>query len=565
LRLHDAGFHWLDAPTFREGTRIEVLGSEEQGDFQPLFDGEVTALDLDLAAHGTPTLAVRCLDRSHRLHRGRHSRTFVQMTDADIVKKIGQETQFTVHAEGTSQVHDWVLQNNQTNWEFLTERAERNGFRLYVQNERDLYFKKVQEERSGPVALDWGGNLRAFRPHVTAGPQVDEVIVRGWDPKTKQPILGRCQRPSDTPAIGESKPGGEVAQRAFGASKMVVTDRPIHSQGEADDLARSLCDQIGGSFVEAEGLCYGKPNLRAGSVVEIKNIGTRFSGKYHLTSVTHTYTPAEGYATLFSVTGKRPATLLSLLDGGENGAGQTGGFRSKILGAAVGIVTDNNDPDKLGRVKVKYPWLTEDHTSHWARLAAPMAGNNRGFLYVPEVDDEVLVAFEHGDVSRPYVLGALWNGKDRPPVGVGNGNQDYIEGGKVYRRTIRSRVGNVLEMNDEHPDFGTAIIVMTPNGQRVRVSDKFNNVLLKTAKGHVVVLDDDADEISIQDRTGNNKIVIHTGDNSIEVTCGGAINLSAGGKVTIEGQQGVEITSPMQVKVEGTAGVDVKGAIVKIN
>ncbi len=109
----------------------------------PIFYGEITGLELDLAAHGVPTTVVRCLDRSHRLHRGRQSRSFVQMTDSDIVNKIGGELGFTVHADSTSQVHDWILQNNQTNWEFLNERAARNGSRLYVQGgERDLYFAR---------------------------------------------------------------------------------------------------------------------------------------------------------------------------------------------------------------------------------------------------------------------------------------------------------------------------------------------------------------------------------------------------------------------------------------
>jgi uncharacterized protein involved in type VI secretion and phage assembly len=113
----------------------------------------------------------------------------------------------------------------------------------------------------------------------------------------------------------------------------------------------------------------------------------------------------------------------------------------RVFGVVVGVVTNNQDPDKLGRVKVRFPWLSQDDESYWARIAVLMAGNNRGAWFLPEVDDEVLVAFEHGDVRMPYVLGALWNGVDAPP----RDNSD----GKNNQRVIRSRSGHELVFNDD--------------------------------------------------------------------------------------------------------------------
>ncbi|MDQ3855312.1 MAG: phage baseplate assembly protein V, partial [Chloroflexota bacterium] len=106
----------------------------------------------------------------------------------------------------------------------------------------------------------------------------------------------------------------------------------------------------------------------------------------------------------------------------------------------VGLVTNNQDPDGLGRVKVKFPWLSDEDESSWARIVTPMAGNDRGLYFLPEVDDEVLVAFEHGDVRFPYVLGALWNGKDKPPESNDDGRND--------QRTIKSRSGHIIRLDD---------------------------------------------------------------------------------------------------------------------
>ena len=85
------------------------------------------------------------------------------------------------------------------------------------------------------------------------------------------------------------------------------------------------------------------------------------------------------------------------------------------LSVVVGRVVNNKDTEGLGRVKVKFEWLSDLNESAWARIAAPTAGKDRGIYFLPEIDDEVLVAFAHGDVRFPYVIGSLWNGVDVPP------------------------------------------------------------------------------------------------------------------------------------------------------
>ena len=198
---------------------------------------------------------------------------------------------------------------------------------------------------------------------------------------------------------------------------------------------------------------------------------------------------------------------------------------TRITGVVVGVVTNNQDPDGLGRVKVKFPWLSDADESTWARIVSPMAGNKCGLYFLPEVDDEVLVVFEHGDVRFPYVLGALWNGKDKPPAD----NSD----GKNNMRLLKSRSGHVIRLSDE----------------------------------------DGKEKIEIVDKSEKNSIVFDTANNTITLTADKDIVLSAPqGTIKLDGQK-IEAKSSADAKVEAGAGLDVKasgtlnikGATVNIN
>ena len=218
-------------------------------------------------------------------------------------------------------------------------------------------------------------------------------------------------------------------------------------------------------------------------------------------------------------------SLYDLLSTGKQGAG------GNVTGVAVGIVTNNKDPEGMGRVKVKFPWRESEDESFWARIATLMAGKDRGSFFLPEVGDEVLVAFEQNDINYPFVLGALWNGKDTPP----ETNQD----GKNNIKKIKSRSGHEIIFDDNS-------------------EQKKEKVEIHTKAGHSVILDDSsgAEKIEIKDKTGSNSIVIDSAQNSM--------TLESSTKLKIKSQT-IEIESGTTMTIKAGATLTIKGSLVQIN
>jgi uncharacterized protein involved in type VI secretion and phage assembly len=159
------------------------------------------------------------------------------------------------------------------------------------------------------------------------------------------------------------------------------------------------------------------------------------------------------------------------------------GLGGRWYGVYPALVSDVNDPDSQGRVKVTLPWAPDtagEQYEVWARLATMMAGNDRGSWFVPDVDDEVLVAFEAGDPRRPYVVGALWNGRDAPPESMDGG-------GENNKKVLRSRNGVKLTLDDASGQ--EKFIVETPGGQRITLQDGPGMVEIVDSNGNSVKLE----------------------------------------------------------------------------
>jgi phage protein D/phage baseplate assembly protein gpV len=553
IQFDDTDLSLMDSTTLDVGKTVEITAKAAGDNSSKLLTkGEIVAIEPEFNEDIGTTITIRGYDKSHRLYRGKKNRVFTQVTDSDIIKKVAQEHSVTAEPDSTSVVYDHVFQDNQTDMEFIHTLARRNGFFSYFENGK-LFFTK-SSVASG-VNLEWGKNLTHFQAHYTSANKIDKSEVRGWDVKKKEAITGLGQ-----PTGSNKQPGAAAIKASFGSASGIAGYQAI-SASDAETQAKANFGESERSYLQAEGNCLGNPSVRAGKEVKIKGIGARFSGDYLVTRAIHRY-DLSGYVTEFEFSGYHANTITQIL-GGKSG--------ENPYGVVVGIVTNLSDPDGLARVKVKFPTISENLESHWARLATPMAGSGRGFEFIPEVEDEVLVAFEHNDISKPYVIGGLWNGKDKPPLN----NNELIDNGKIKKRIIKSSSGHQIIFDDSAN--GEKISIIDKTGTNKIVIDSTNKSLsiqtdqkveIQTKSGQKITLDDMAKKIEVV--SGGNSVKIDGIQNSVNIESAAQLKIKAqmiqieGAFLTLKADSVMNIESAMTT-VKGSGMLTLQGGLVKIN
>lgn len=501
------------------------ISTTEPGGKEPkaLFDGEVTAIEAEYDLLGMRAV-VRGYDLLHRLAAGRKTKVFKNVTYSDVAQEIADGAGLDADVDSTSETLDHVIQANVSDLDFLYQLASRVGYDVGL-DEGALTFKEPGDSSDAPDAGDtespkptqlvWSKNLVEFRARMSAVGQVTKVNVRGWDVSSAEAVIGEAD--AETTSVSVSMTPVELAE-AIGGEAMVVVDRPVGDQGAADDLAKAIAEQVASSAFEATAVAVGSPELKAGEAVSISEVDPALAGKWVISTARHEFGSHGPYRTHLEFSGRQDRSLHGLVAGGLAGTAA----RSSIPGIVIGIVSDNKDDEGLGRVKVKFPWLADDAESWWARIATFGARKDTGVMWFPQVDDEVVVAFEHGDIAHPIVIGSLWNGAAKPPSKMLDG---LFDNGKVKRTSITSP-GKHKIITYDTPDDAGIMLITENNGFRLLLDQSGKRVKLHS-------------EGKLQ--------IVATGD--LEIKADGAIKLEAG----------------KTVDIKASANMTIKGAKVAIN
>lgn len=523
LTIRDHARDVLDRTGIRIGSRVKIsapaLGSTTA---EALITGEVTSVEAAYTSSGSKVI-VRGYDHAHRLTRGRRTETYLNVKCSDVARTVASRAGLqTGTIDNSGEVQAYIAQANQTDLDFLRGLARPIGFEVAVLDGKLDFRRPAQASQApgsgdyastDPAQLVFGQDLLEFRPRVTSAGQVGEVQVRGWSVADKNALVGTA--PGGTTTVSLPDTPADLASR-FGNPTHVVADRPFGSQRAVEEAARATAEAIGSAVAEVTARARGNPVLKAGKAVSVSLVAAPFAGRYTLTHTRHVFDDEAGYVTELVVSGRQERSLLGLASAGATGAA------AQFAGVVIGIVTDAADPDKLGRVKLRFPWLADKFETDWARVVMLGAGPDRGAVFIPEVNDEVLVAFEHGDFRSPYVIGGLWNGQDKPPA--------HDTTGGLQERSIVSRLGNKVVLVDK--DGAAAIRLVTAGGKcEIVLDESSNEVVIKSGGGKVTI--EAQSDVTLKS-TGNFTIE-STGNVDIKAT--GNANLQATGNATVKGSQ----------------------------
>lgn len=289
---------WFDQEIM-VGKELEVrLGYSDR--LEGIFIGLITSVKISFPAGGMPQLEVTAFDLSHSMTKNKKSFSWEKKKDSDIASSLATQYKLTPRVEDTNIQHVTISQDNQSDFEFLKKRAEENSFEFFV-FERTLFFRMPAYQEKNPIVdLEWGKTLLSFSPEVNIADQVEEVEVRGWDPKAKKEIVGKAKSGDEQGRDQGRKSGSELTKGSTSEKTVQRVRRPVHTQEEADKLARSILTRMAEGLVTGSGECLGLPELQAGKNVQLKGLGKKFSKTYYVEKTNHNVS-SSGYRTTFNI------------------------------------------------------------------------------------------------------------------------------------------------------------------------------------------------------------------------------------------------------------------------
>lgn len=501
----DGGFVLADSGLFDPGQAIEIrAGAGRETD--TLFVGVVTGVRLRMREGAPPLLQVDCRHAATRAATTRRSAVFTDQTDSDAIESLLSAAGVPADVASTAVQHTQLVQHDCSDWDFLVARAQACGLNVLTRADRIVV---AAPALGGTVAqLRYGATLLAFDGEVDARLQAQAVQVASWQPAQQAVDLAEGTDPGfDAP--------GTFEPRALAESAGVASRVQVHAAldgNEAALLADSTVLQSQAGLVRGRAKCAGLGGVLPGDTVTLAGLGQRFDGDALVTGVRHDLDPQQGWKTHLQLGQPAPDEAHAR----RLQQRRAGALLAPVSGLQCGVVTDIEDPAGELRVRVRLPLVDADGAGVWARQLALDAGDDRGWVFRPEIGDEVLVGFLDEDPRHPVVLGMLHSSAHRAPIPPDSGND--LKG-------YRSRSGIELQFDDSQ---GT--------------------VTLRTPEGNSLVLDDGAGGITLEDQHGNRIVMDASG---IQVHSRGELALDAGTTGVLNGGAKLDLTSSGIVAVSG--------------
>jgi Rhs element Vgr protein len=533
-----SSFAASDAATFAPGAVIKISAGYG-GVEETVFEGIVVKHGIRITGDNDSQLLIECQDSAVRMTAGNKSANFTDQSDSDIISALIAAHGLNADVKTTPVVHRMVSQHRCTDWDFMLARAYACGLLVMVRD--GTVSVKAPDTQSTPtLRCAYGVDLIEFHAEIDARTQWASAQAFAWDATSQRVLQGDAVSPSTLNAQGNLD--SKTLATVMDAGTYRLPSGAPKTAPELKILAESFQLRAGLARIRGRMRFQGNASVTTGGLIEVSGVGARLSGQVFVSSFTHKITDG---------------TWLTDVDFGLSAPSQAApahGARSSVEGLQIGVVTKlEDDPAGESRIAVTIPLRGAGAAPVWARLALPHASQGTGLFFVPEIGDEVVLAFFDNDPSYPVIIGSLFSRARPAPYSLADANQI---------KALVTRSGTRIEFNDEDK----AITVKTPGGNRVVVSDKDATIRLADQHRNEVALTsagirlDSQSDIAI--RASGNLTIEALGKLDVkaqgDLTCTGLnIACEANVKFTGQGNATAELSSTGQTVV--------KGAMVMIN
>ncbi|MBN2183967.1 MAG: hypothetical protein JW746_01435 [Candidatus Krumholzibacteriota bacterium] len=485
------------------------------------FIGVITDVEFDNSIDGLNNVIIRAASPTVTMDGAAKNAHFHEKSASDIIGAIVGNYPITLgKLEKTSAKFKFDTQYRESDFDYIMRLASGSGMFAYYTG-RDFNLAPANSEKT--VELLWRENLGAFRVGLGTAPMEFKADVYNYE--QKKTYSQDSQSVSEQSALSNiSKISPEASKKIYKNSGYSSAPKTIEDAKSLDKTLQNERRKAMGSMVRCNGHSI-VPEVVTGSCVKISGMD-KLDGQYWVKGVRHVFDDSGKYHNTFvcspldiaypekrkiekdlntaEVSAESVSAASSASETAERSSVEAVRETRKKPAAGINIarVVDLKDPDKLGRIKVSYPWLDSEQTA-WVRIMVPHAGKDRGWYVLPELEDEVLIGYEHGSSDHPIVLGCLYN-KDNSPV------QDAVS------------------------DENDVKMFMTRSGNRLMFTDK-----------------DGSEQITISQKDGKNQIVLDISGPSISITTEGEVSIK-GANINLEANDGITMKAGADIKLEGT-------------
>jgi Rhs element Vgr protein len=513
---------------FVPGNDIEITAGYH-GIEALIFKGIVTRHSLRVR-EGRWELNVECRDKAVLMTITRNSNLFEEVTDSDVATTLLEQYGANGTIADTPVTHAQMVQYDTTDWDFLISRIESVGF-VTIGREGKIDIAQPVIESTALATLRFGTNLIEFDAEIDGCQQYGSVKAQAWDPAGQALVEVESNDPGWTTT--GNLDAADISATS-GTTQYILRQPGRLTEEEVQQWADARLLRSRMAFVCGRARVQGFSKALPGITVALEGLGTRFNGMSWVSGVRHEISGGN-WLTDLQLGLSQKLHIEQFMDQSP----QAGALLPPINGLHTAVVTAlEGDPDSEGRIRIKIPSVTMDGEGSWARVATLDAGSSRGSVFLPEIDDEVLVGFLDDDPRQPVVLGGLFSSAKASP----------------------------LPASDDNHQKGFT----TRSGMHILFDDDKKILTIDTPGGNMVVLDEDQGQINIADQNGNTIVLSSDG---ITMESAKDFIIKAKGDVKIEGTKGLEAKAGTQFKAEGSAGVElkssaittIKGSMVQIN